>query len=359
MNLKKIQDTYVVNKKVLLRLDLDVPLSETGEIADVTRLKAGEETLHYLLNNHATVIICGHLGRPKGEIKKEESLEPVAKWYEQELRIKNKELRIEETKLGEFAGWKLSDKVFVLENLRFFPGEEANDEEFAKQLASLADLYVDDAFAVSHRDAASNVGVTKFLPSFAGLQLQKEVEGLGKVLDDPQRPLVVIVGGAKLETKLPLVEKMHHFADYVLVGGKLVQETQDILKMQHEQLSPSPSGQKSILLVADPNEAGLDITSNSVENFLQVIANAKTVVWNGPLGKTGKDASQDSEKGTLQITEGIIASGAYSVIGGGDSIEFLESVNLLEKFSFVSTGGGAMLSFLSGEPLLALTPLMS
>nr|MBP9719236.1 phosphoglycerate kinase [Candidatus Levybacteria bacterium] len=182
--------------------------------------------------------------------------------------------------------------------------------------------------------------------------------GLGKVLENPQRPLVVIVGGAKLETKLPLVSQMHHFADFVLVGGKLVQETQDILKMQHEKLAPSPSGQKSVLLVADPNEKGVDITQNSVENFLQVLANAKTIVWNGPVGKTGKNSDAISQQGTLQIAQGIIATDAYSVVGGGDTIEFLASQKLLEKFSFVSTGGGAMLSFLSGEPLPALIPLL-
>jgi phosphoglycerate kinase len=352
MTLKKIQDTTVSGKKVLLRLDLDVPLTQTGEVADATRLKAGEETLHYLLNNHATVIVAGHLGRPKGEVKKEESIEPVAMWYAKKLNVKPVSVKLEQ-----FDGWKLADNFFILENLRFFKGEETNDDAFAKSLAALADIYVDDAFAVAHREAGSNVGVTKFLPSFAGIQLQKEVAGLGKVLENPIRPLVVIVGGAKLETKLPLVEKMHHFADFVLVGGKLVQETQDILQMQHEKLPPSPSGQKSVLLVADPNSDGLDITQNSVENFLQVIANAKTVVWNGPVGKTGKDATGNSEKGSALLAEGIINSGAYAVVGGGDTLEFLDSIKLLEKFSFASTGGGAMLSFLSGEPLPALIPL--
>lgn len=358
MQLKKIQDIDVTNKKVLLRLDLDVPLSATGEILDATRLQAGMETLEYLLHHGATVIICGHVGRPNGKVKKEDSLAPIASWYAKELRITNYELRMEETKMGEFAGWKLADNLSMVENLRFYPGEEANDPAFAKQLAALAELYVDDAFAVSHRKASSNVGITACMPSFSGLQMQKEIACLGKVIDNPKRPLVVIVGGAKLETKLPLVSKMHHFADYVLVGGKLVQEIQEMLKIQHEQLSPSPTGQKSILLVADPDEEGVDITQNSVENFLQVIANAKTIVWNGPLGKTGKDADNSSEKGTKQIAEGIIASSSYTVVGGGDTIAYLESQHLLDKFSFVSTGGGAMLSFLSGEPLPALLPLI-
>ena len=272
MTIKKIQDIDVANKKVLLRLDLDIPLSSSGEILDTTRLKAGLETLTYLLNHSAVVMIIGHLGRPKGEMKKEESLEPVAKWYEKELRITslgsplrgNCELRMKEAKMEEFEGWELSEKLFLLENLRYYPGEEANDPDFSKKLAELADIYVDDAFAVSHRSASSNVGITAFLPSYAGLQFQKEIEGLGKIMTDPKRPLIVIVGGAKLETKLPLVSKMHHFADFVLVGGKLVQETKDILLMQHEQLPPSPSGQKSVLLVADPSQTGFDITQNSV-----------------------------------------------------------------------------------------------
>lgn len=358
MNLKNIQSIDVSDKKVLVRLDLDVPLSATGEILDTTRLKAGQETLIYLLDKGATVIVAGHLGRPKGQVKKEDSLAPVAQWYFKQSNTTNSFIS-EETKVGEFTGWNVAPNLTLLENLRFYPGEEVNDPEFSQKLAALADIYVDDAFAVSHRSAASNVGITQYLPSYAGLQFQKEIAGLGKVVDDPKRPLVVIVGGAKLETKLPLVSKMHHFADYVLVGGKLVQETQDILKMQHEQLPPSPTGQKSILLVADPNESGMDISSNSVENFLQVITNAKTIVWNGPVGKTGKDIIDESDKGTRELAKGILATDAYTVVGGGDTLEFLEQEKLLEKFNFVSTGGGAMLSFLSGETLPALVPLMS
>lgn len=352
MNVKKIQDIDVTGKKVLLRLDLDVPLAPDFAILDTTRLEAGLETLQYLLSKNAQIIICGHLGRPKGEIKQEYSLAPVAKWF-----AENFKLQIETFTVDEFNGWKLSENLFLLENLRFFPGEESNDPEFSKQLAALADIYVDDAFAVSHRKAASNVGLTVFVPSYAGFQFQKEIAGLSKVLDDPQRPLVVIVGGAKLETKLPLVAKMHRFADFVLVGGKLIQETKDLLSMQHETLQPSPSGHKSILLVADQNEKGTDITANSTENFLQVIADAKTIVWNGPLGKTsGEDKALD---GSLQVAKGIIATDAYTVVGGGDSLEFLEEAKMLEKFDFVSTGGGAMLSFLSGETLPGLTPLLS
>jgi phosphoglycerate kinase len=296
-------------------------------------------------------MVCGHLGRPKGVVNPTMSLSSVAEWFAKTFGTNPPE----KIQLGDFSAWKLSEALFVLENLRFYPGEEANDEVFSKQLASLAQLYIDDAFAVSHRAAASNVGVTKFLPSVAGIQLQKEVEGLSKVLENPQRPLVAIVGGAKLETKLPLVSKMHHFADYVLVGGKLVQETQEILKVQHEALEPSASGQKSILLVAETDEKGLDISPNSAENFAQVIANGKTIVWNGPVGKTSGD--ERGEEGTRKIAQAMIATSAYTVVGGGDSLEFLEREKMLEKFRFVSTGGGAMLSFLSGESLPALLVL--
>ena len=336
-NLKNIKDADVKNKTVLLRADLDVPLT-SGKISDDFRLITSLGTINYLLKQTRTIFIVGHLGRPEKE-DKNLSLEIVAQWYAKEFRVQISELRI-----GEFNGWKIGEKLILLENLRFFQGEEKNDEDFSKQLASLADVYVDDAFASSHRAHASIVGVTKYLSSFAGLRLEKEVEELAKVLENPKRPLVVIIGGAKIETKLPLVEKMHRFADYVLVGGEIAENDKVLLKVQHEKLT----GKRSVLLVADANGNLKDITSKSAENFVQIIQNAKTIVWNGPMGVTEE---KESQNGTNILAEGIVQTSADTIVGGGDTLSFLKEKNLLSKFSFVSTGGGAMLEFLSGEKL--------
>ena len=370
MKLPLLKQAKVSGKTFFLRADLDVPLSQQTTnnrqqttILDDSRLLSWMPTLEYLLENGAKVVIAGHLGRPEHVnhesriMNHEFSLRPVAEWLYKKLEVRSQELEV--TKIGEFDGWRLSDNLFLLENLRFYKGEEENDKEFAKKLASFADIYVNDAFAASHRAHASIVGVPKYLPHFAGLSLRKEIEILSKVLEEPDRPLVVIVGGAKIETKLPLVEKMHHFADYVLVGGKIAQQTRMLLKVQHEKLK----GVKSALLVADLNEEETDITPKSVENFLQIVALAKTVVWNGPVGKTqnSKLRTQNSEKdsgmGTRELAKGIVKSKAYSVVGGGDTIGFLKRINLLDKFSFVSTGGGAMLEFLSASMLVGIKAL--
>lgn len=345
MKLKDIRDAKVEGKRVLLRLDLDVPI-KNSKIEDDTRLSDGLSTLEYLLKRKATVTIVGHLGRPNGH-SEGLSLEEVSKWFLKEI---NKDLKLTKEKVGIFDSFKLLDNLFVLENIRFFKGEEENDEAFAKDLASSFDVFVNDAFAVSHRKHASIVGVTKFLPSYAGFHLQKEVEELSKILNNPKRPLTVIVGGAKIETKLPLIEKMHHFADYVLVGGKLAGETKELLKVQHEKLVTK----KSLLFVADLNNEKSDITQTSLENFLQIVSLSKTIVWNGPMGRVEDSSGQE---GTKLLAEGIINSSAYTVVGGGDTIGFLEKISLLSKFDFVSSGGGAMLSFLSGEKLQGIEVL--
>lgn len=352
-NLPDLKTANVKSKKVLLRLDLDIPFSIDGKIEDDTRLKDSLETLGYLLKNGATVFIAGHLGRPKG-VDDRLSLLPIASWYAKELRITNNELQ--KTKIGDFDGFKISDNLYLLENIRFYKGEEANELEFARKLASLADIYINDAFAVSHRNHASIVGVAKLLPHFAGFRLKKEVEALSSLLENPKRPLVVIVGGAKIETKLPLVEKMHHLADYVLVGGKIAEETRTLLRVQHEKINTSTNGRKSALLVADLDSDETDITSKDAENFLQIVNLAKTIIWNGPVGKT-EGNEKNLEIGTAKLAKGIAQSGVYTVVGGGDTIGYLKEIGLLEKFSFVSTGGGAMLEFLSGNKLPGLQVL--
>ncbi|MDO8582900.1 MAG: phosphoglycerate kinase [bacterium] len=349
-----LKDGDVKGMTVFLRADLDVP-ALNGTIEDDTRLLSAIPTIEYILKNNAKVVIAGHLGRPTGlnyesRIKNQElSLKPVAEWFAKKLSHDSL-FTIHDSILGGFDGWAIGANIFLLENLRFNSGEEANDPEFAKSLASLAEIYVNDAFAMTHRNHASIVGITKFLPHFAGFHLEQEVSNLSEVIENPKRPLVVIVGGKKLETKLPLVEKMHRIADYVLVGGKIAQETVILMKVQHERV-PAHGG---IIIVADSNEEKSDITPTDAENFIQIINKAKTIIWNGSMGII---ENEKSSGGTRVIAEAILKSGAYSVVGGGDTVEFLNKLGIINKFSFVSTGGGAMLSFLSGEKLPGLVAL--
>jgi phosphoglycerate kinase len=357
MKLNILNEARVSGKTVFLRADLDVPLSKVN-IEDDTRLLAWMPTLEYLLKNGARVIIAGHLGRPTKQFsifnfqfsktEEEFSLRPIAEWLGKRFKIYD--LRFKN--LYGFDGWEIGQNVFLLENLRFYKGEEENDKEFAKKLASMVDVYVNDAFAASHRVHASIVGIPNYLPHFVGFRLLKEIEVLSKVLNNPERPLVIIIGGAKLETKLPLVEKMHHFADYVLVGGKIAQETKSLLKIQHEKLK----GIKSVLLVGDLNESGFDITSKSIGNFVQTIGLAKTIVWNGPVGFV-ENQEDDSTIGSRKLAKAIVNSKIFCIVGGGDTLGFLKSINLLDKFSFVSTGGGAMLEFLSSGKLPGIEAL--
>lgn len=342
--MKSIKTAQISNKTIFLRADLDVPV-ENGKVLDQERLRAWFPTLKYLLNNRAKVVLAGHLGRPKGVKNPQFSLEPVSRWLGKEIKCKPQEAEI-----GDLGGWRFAENLFLLENLRFFREEEENDIDFAKKLASLAQIYVNDAFAVSHRKNASVSAIAALLPSFAGFRLEEEVEELGRLMKNPKRPLVVIVGGAKIETKLPLIDKMHDFADYVLVGGKLAEETKTLMKLQHQKQDKI----RSALLISEMDESGMDITDESTANFSQIISLAKTIVWNGPVGKVEDPKYAKQSK---ILAEEVIKSGAYSVVGGGDTIAFLKKYKMLDKFSFYSIGGGAMLDFLSGGKLPGLEAL--
>lgn len=345
ITLRKISEvTDFSGKKVLVRIDSDVEI-DNGNILDDTRLQSSIDTISYILEKNGTVIILGHLGRPDGTADEDFTLKPVAQWYEGKLNGK-----VEDQSLGEFKGWKIKDNINLIENLRFFKEEEEGNEDFAKKLATLGDIYVNEAFAVSHRDHASISKIAKILPSYAGFHLLKEVETLSKVLENPERPLVVLIGGAKIETKLPMVETMHKVADYVLVGGQIAEQDKILIQVQHEKIE----GHKSAVLVADNASDGLDITPKDTENFIQIFQLAKTIVWNGPVGKMGDSRT---EVNTLKIAEAIANSGAYTIVGGGDSLTLLRQHDLLGKFSFVSTGGGAMLEFLSGKNLPGISTL--
>ena len=333
----------VQNKKVFLRLDLDVPKSEYGVI-DTTRIDAGFPTLEFLYKNAGEIIIGSHLGRPVG-IDENLSLRAIARAIANRLEIPAEEFK--EVDLDDLKAFRIGERVTLLENLRFYKGEEQNDPDFSRKLASFAQVFVNEAFAVCHRNHASVVGVAQLLPHFAGFRLQKEVEELSKVLENPSRPLVVVIGGAKIETKLPLVDKMRQLADKILVGGEIAAEISSFEKPDQK------------IIVADLNLERTDVTENSIKRFGEEIAGAKTVVWNGPMGEISKEVNKTllSEVGTKEIAFLISNSSAHTIVGGGDTIGFLNKHGLLHNFSFVSTGGGAMLAFLSGEKLPGLEAL--
>ena len=331
---------------MFLRTDLDVPI-ENGQIQDDTRLTDGLETLKYLLDKGAHVIIAGHLGRPQGKDYKL-SLRPIADWYAKKFNS-----AVKAGNVGEFEGWQIMPNFYLLENLRFHPEEEASDPTFSQKLASLSEIYVNDAFASSHRAHSSIVGIAALLPHYGGFMFTREINVLATLMEYPKRPLTVIIGGAKIETKLPVVEKMHQIADYVLIGGLIADQTKTLLKVQHERTE----NRKSALIVADLVLNKTDITANSVENFLQVVNLSQTVIWNGQVGIT-EGREDNPEIASAKLARGIVESGVYSVVGGGDTIGFLKKIGLLDKFSFVSTGGGAMLEFLSGEKLPGIEALI-
>ncbi len=348
MALRTINSLHTLHgKTVVLRIDTDVDIKD-GKILDDTRLESAIPTIKLLLKKGADINIIGHLGRPETPDDKEFTLKPVANWFAHKLNGKIKPIEI-----GRLKGWTVARGVNLIENIRYFKEEEENDREFSRELALLGDVYVNDAFAVAHRDHASIVGIKKYLPSYAGLHLEKEIKELSGILHNPKRPLAVLIGGAKIETKLPMVEKMHHIADYVLVGGEIAEQDKVIIKVQHERVT----GQKSAVVVSESNEDGTDIDQKSIENFCQILGLASTIVWNGPVGITGH--GEKTEKGTHALAEFIASSKAYKVVGGGDTISYLRRINVLDKFDFVSTGGGAMLEFLAGKKLPGIEALES
>ena len=325
--MKTIRDFDVQNKRILVRCDFNVPFSETGEILDDFRIKKTIPTIEYLMEKGAKVILMSHLG--KGEF----SLRPVAKRLE--------ELLGEKVAFGEQDG-----KIILLENLRFNPGEEANDENFAKELAKLGDIYINDAFGVSHRAHASVAAITKFLPSAAGLLLEQEILCLTRLSTNPEKPLVAIIGGKKVEDKTKVIDKISEVADFVLVSGLIKKEIgEKNLKFKYPDKIIGP---------IDEIGGGKDVGPETVKLFQEKIMKAKTIFWSGPLGKIEE---KEFSKGTEGLIKAIIDSGAYSVTGGGETMEFINQLGLGEKFGHLSTGGGAMLEFLSGKELPGLKVL--
>ena len=331
--INSLKDVQLNGKRVILRADLDVPL-ENGKVGEDYRLKALLPTLNYLIDNGARVLIIGHAGRPEGKADPALSLRPVASYFEELL---GKPVQFLETiqPINQSA-----NQLLLLENLRFWPGEEANDLDFAKKLAELGDIYVNDAFAASHRAHASIAGISNYLPAYAGLRLEEEVKELGGVLENPARPLVFVLGGAKTETKAPLVSAFAEVADTVLLGGRL---------MFMPELKEIP---KVVFPVDDLDT--FDIGEKSIPLFTDSIKNAQTVVWNGPLGKW-EDGRYVA--GTRAVAEALANHPGKTVVGGGDTIAALSAFGLLEKMKYISMGGGAMLEFLAGQELPGLKAL--
>jgi phosphoglycerate kinase len=345
MALRSVLDADVAGKKVLVRVDCNVELDERRDVKEKYKVEAARKTVEYLLSKGAKVALATHLGRPDGKRDDAFSVRHIADDVE---RILARSVRFVDECVGEKVSKALGElsanELLLLENVRFSSGDESNDADFARALAEPFDLFVNDAFSVCHRDQASVTGVTKFLPSCAGIHLVEEVKQLTDVRERPARPAVAIVGGAKIETKLPIIRMFEEKYDRVLVGGKVACEAQD----------ESISFSEKVMLPEDYAPERQDIGRNTLLKFREEILKAKTVVWNGPLGKF---ENPEYAAGTRMTLESIIESGAFSVIGGGETIIALEEAGVFQKISFVSTGGGAMLEFLSGDPLPGLLAL--
>lgn len=344
--MKTLSDFNVNNKRVLVRCDFNVPLDEKGNILDDFRIKQTLPTIKYLIDNKAKIILMSHLGEPDGKVVPELRLDKIAEKLAEYLKFS---VEKEDDCIGldvENESNKLEPgRVLLLENLRFHKEETDNNPDFAKNLSYLGDIYVNDAFGVCHRDQASVTGVPKFLPSCAGLLLEKEIESLDKVIKNPKKPMAAIVGGTKVETKSKFIDNISKVADFVIISGLIAKEVKEKnIKFKFPEKIISPNGQLD----------ALDINAESIKVFQEKILQAKTILWNGPFGKF---EDENYVAGTLAIANAIIESKAFSVVGGGETVEFLNKQGMIDKFSHVSTGGGAMLSYLAGDKLPGLKAL--
>ena len=390
LNKKTVEDINVSGKKVLVRCDFNVPLKD-GEITSDKRIVASLPTIKYLIDHNAKVILCSHLGRPKGEFKPEFSLAPVAKRLSELL---GKEVKMAKDVVGESAqalAAELKDgDVMLLENVRFHAEETKNDPEFSKALASLADIYVNDAFGSAHRAHSSTTGVADYLPAVCGYLIQKEIEFMGGALENPKRPLVAILGGAKVSDKIGVINNLLDKVDTLIVGGgmaytffvakgyhvgtSLVEE--DKVELAKDMMNKAAEKGVKFLLPIDnvvgkefdadteyqtinsdefpAGWMGLDIGPKTRELFADAVKGSGTVIWNGPMGVSEWDHFAN---GTIAVATAVAESGAISIIGGGDSAAAVQKLGFADKMSHVSTGGGASLEFLEGKELPGIAAL--
>lgn len=347
--MKLLNDLDVSGKKVFLRADLDVDVSAVADPAQLVRLKNLKPTVDFLLGKGAKqVVIAGHIGRPSAETRSVESASGKPPLYNPMLTTEQlaeplKKILGKEVVFCADFGHLPEAQILLFENLRFWPGEVANDQVFANRLAILGQVYVNEAFGNCHREHASMVKLPALVPHAAGLHLQQEITELTKLVTSPERPFVAIVGGFKKETKLPVIVNLSKLADHILVGGALVKEL----------ASDNQISALNNVTVGTLTPDGEDLSQQTASQFVTLIKGAKTVVWNGPLGEFEKGFVN----GSIAIAAAIIESGAYSVVGGGETTEFLMRNNLLSRFSFVSSGGGAMLEFLAGRKLPGIEAL--
>lgn len=383
---KTIRDIDVSGKKVLVRCDFNVPQDlETGKITDNRRIKGAIPTIQYLIDNNAKVILCSHLGRPKGEVNEKYSLKIVA---EELSKLLGREVKLANDIVGESAKELVANmqekEVVLLENVRFDAREEKNDKEFSKELASLADIYVNDAFGTAHRAHSTTAGVAEFLPAVSGFLIEKEIKFLGDALQNPERPFIAILGGAKVSDKIAVIENLLEKVDKLLIGGgmaftflkaqghsigKSICE-EDKLDLARELLEKAKQKGVEIVLPIDSNVTteysndtenkivhsqeipdgweGLDIGPDTIAKFKSILKTAKTVMWNGPLGVC---EFSKYEIGTKEIATELGNINAVTIIGGGDSAAAIEKLGLADKMTHISTGGGASLEFLEGKAL--------
>ena len=392
-NKKTIMDVDVAGKKILLRCDFNVPQDKaTGEITSDKRIVAALPTIRYLLDKGAAVIACSHLGKPKGEWKEKLSLAPVAKRLSELL---GREVIFAKDIVGEDAKAKAAalkgGEILLLENLRFDPREEKNDPSFAKELASMAELYVSDAFGTVRRAHASTAGVAAFLPAVSGLLVAKELEIMGKALDDPKRPFVAVLGGAKVSDKIGVINNLLEKADTIIIGGGMAYTfakaqggsigkslcENDKLDYALEMIEKAKKNGVTLLLPTDTvaadsfsNDAkrmvvstmnipddyeGMDIGPDTTKTFCDAVRGAGTVVWNGPMGVF---EFENFAAGTRAMAQALADSGAVTIVGGGDSAAAVEQMGFADKITHISTGGGASLEFLEGLELPGVACLL-
>ena len=386
MNKKTVRDIDVSNKKVLVRCDFNVPQDENLNITDNRRIVSSLDTIKYLLENNAKVILCSHLGRPKGQVKKEFSLAPVAKEL---ARLLDREVKLAEDVVGESAKALTANMnagdIVLLENVRFEAGEEKNDEELSKQFASLAEVYVNDAFGSAHRAHSSTAGVAAYLPAVSGFLMEKEINFLGTALENPERPFVAILGGKKVSDKINVIDNLLEKVDTLIIGGGMAFTffkaqgynvgnsicELDKLDLAKSLLEKAQAKGVKMLLPVDTKVGkefsndtetmnvksseipdgweGFDIGEETIKLYSEELKSAKTVVWNGPVGVFELPVFAVGTNSIAKILGDL--EGATTIIGGGDSAAAVEKAGLANKMTHISTGGGASLEFLEGKKL--------